>query len=63
MNLETRLARCIAYRDEAMKQPELHPLYIEDLNLTIKMLEGCIAKTPLLADGKPIIDKGWSDDE
>ncbi len=63
MLLETRLARCIAYRDEALKYPKANALYIEDLNLSIEMFSKSIANTQLLADGKPIINKGWEDEE
>ena len=56
MSLEARLARCIAYRNEAMKQPEANRLYIEDLNLSIDMFSKAIAK-PVL------IQKGWADEE
>ena len=54
MSLETRLTRCIAYRDEALKQPEENKLYIEDLELTIKMFSAAIKK--------PEVRKGWEDD-
>ena len=54
MLLETRLARCIAYRDEAMKEPEENRLYIEDLNLSIKMFSEAVKK--------PEVRKGWEDD-
>lgn len=63
MSLETRLARCIAYRNKAMELPIENALYIEDLNLSIEMFSKSIASTPLLADGKPIINKGWEDEE
>ena len=56
MSLEQRLARCIAYRDEAMKQPEDNKLYIEDLNLSIALFEQC--KTY-----PSIIQKGWADEK
>ena len=61
--LEHRLARCIAYRDEAMKQPIENKLYIEDLELSIKMFSDTVASTPLLSDGTPTINKGWTDEE
>jgi hypothetical protein len=54
MNLETRLARCIAYRDEAMLDPINNRLYIEDLTLSIKMFEKAVKK--------PEVRKGWEDD-
>ena len=63
MLLETRLARCIAYRDEAMLDPINNRLYIEDLTLSIEMFEKAVKSTPLLVDGKPIINKGWEDNE
>lgn len=56
MSLEHRLNRCIAYRNEAMKQPEANKLYIEDLNLSIDMFSKAIAKPVLL-------QKGWADEE
>ena len=55
MLLEHRLARCIAYRDEAMKQPQENKLYIEDLNLSIEMFQAAVNKPTL-------IQKGWSDE-
>ena len=54
MLLETRLARCIAYRDEALKHPVENRLYIEDLNLSIKMFSSAVKK--------PEVRKGWEDD-
>lgn len=63
MSLEHRLARCIAYRNEAVKQPIENKLYIEDLELSIKMFSDTIARTPLLSDGKPVVSKGWTDEE
>ena len=54
MLLEHRLARCIAYRDEALKQPEENRLYIEDLELTIKMFSAAVKK--------PEVRKGWEDE-
>lgn len=56
MSLEVRLARCIAYRDEAMKHPITNKFYIADLELSIKMFSNAIQK--------PIyIQKGWEDEE
>ena len=54
MNLETRLSRCIAYRDEAMLDPINNRLYIEDLTLTINMFEKAVKKTE--------VRKGWEDE-
>ena len=56
MSLETRLARCKSYRDEAMKHPIENKLYIQDLELSIEMFEKAIRK-PIL------IQKGWADEE
>ena len=55
MLLETRLARCIVYRDEALKQPNENRLYIDDLTLTIKMFSSAVKK--------PEVRKGWEDNE
>ena len=55
MLLETRLARCIAYRDEAMLDPVGNRLYIEDLELSIKMFSAALKK--------PEVRKGWEDEE
>ncbi len=59
MLLETRLARCIAYRDEALKHPEENKLYIEDLNLSIKMFS---AATRSFASEEILVRKGWVGD-
>ena len=59
MLLETRLARCIAYRDEAMLNPIANRLYIEDLNLSIKMFS---AARHNFASQQIIVRKGWTDD-
>lgn len=55
MTLEHRLARCKVYREEALKQPRVNKLYIEDLNLSIAMFEkACINSS---------IQHGWVDSE
>ena len=55
MTLEHRLARCKAYREEALKQPRVNKLYIEDLDLSIAMFEqACV---------NPSIQHGWVDSE
>jgi hypothetical protein len=46
MSLKQRLARCITYRDEAMKQPEENKLYIEDLNLSIALFQAAKTSKP-----------------
>ena len=63
MPIETRLARCITYRDEAMKQPEANRLYIDDLNLSIKMFSNAITSKPeYKAFNNTFIMKGWEDE-
>ncbi len=55
MILEHRLVRCKSYREEALKQPRINKLYIEDLDLSIAMFEqACI---------NPSIQHGWVDSE
>ena len=39
MNPRTRLANCKAYQKEALKNPIANRLYLEDLELSIKMFE------------------------
>lgn len=56
MLLETRLARCIAYREIALEKPNENRLYIEDLELSIKMFKAGLAK-PVFTG------KGWIDDD
>ncbi len=51
MTIETRLATIRAYREEAMKQPRVNKLYIEDLNLSIEMFEKAV-KTNSIIYGK-----------
>ena len=55
MSLEARLKRCKAYREQALKHPVKNKLYIEDLDLSIAMLERAIKRS--------IIQSGWLDSE
>lgn len=42
MSLEARLERCKTYLDQALKQPKVNRLYIDDLNLSIAMFEQAV---------------------
>jgi hypothetical protein len=57
MTIETRLATCKAYREEALKHPKANRLYLEDLELSIAMFEEAVKHNTI------VLQKGFIDSE
>lgn len=57
MIIETRLANMKKYLEKALKQPNKNKLYIEDLQLSIRMFEEAIR------NNKVVVQKGFVDSE
>jgi hypothetical protein len=55
-SIEARLKQMKKYRKEALLSPEENKLYIEDLNLSIKLFESQVRNGV-------IINEGWLDSE